>query len=285
MGQIKIMTDSTADLPKQMYEELDIFVIPLYVILNDRDAYKEGIEIDRETFYARMRESKILPKTAQPTPNEFIEHYKRLTEDGSSLISIHISGRMSGAVQAARTAASQLPDRDITVIDSMQVSACLGMVVEGAARAAKAGRPKETILALIETLKGWSRVYFIVDSLEYLHKGGRIGAAAHLFGNLLNIKPVLDIKDGLIAPVEKIRGKSKALDRIVQLLGAEVQKHGPMRLFLCHADNPGDLDLWRQKLFPIIPYTTCADIELGCVVGVHAGPGTMAVFFIPEYEV
>jgi DegV family protein with EDD domain len=284
MGQIKIMTDSTADLPKWMYEELDIYVIPLYVILNDRDAYKEGVELDQETFYAWMRESKILPKTAQPTPNEFIEYYKRLTEDGSSLISIHISSRMSGTVQAANTAAAQLPDRDITVIDSMQVSACLGMVAEGAAKAAKAGRSKEAVLALIETLKARSRVYFIVDSLEYLHKGGRIGTAAHLIGNLLNIKPVLDIKDGLIAPVEKIRGKTKALDRIVQLLEAE-QKNGPLKLMLSHAGHPENLDLWRQKLFPKISYATCADMELGCVVGAHAGPGTMAVFFIPEYEV
>jgi DegV family protein with EDD domain len=211
--------------------------------------------------------------------------YQRLTDDGSSLISIHISSRMSGTFQAARIAASQLPDRDITVIDSMQVSVCLGMVVEGAARAAKAGRSKEETLALVERLKAQSRVYFVVDSLEYLHKGGRIGSAAHLIGNLLNIKPVLDIKEGLIAPVEKIRGKSKALDRIVQLMDAETQKHGPMRLILCHAGNPEDLVIWRQRLFPKIPYASFVDTELGCVVGAHAGPGTMALFFIPDYDV
>jgi DegV family protein with EDD domain len=285
MGRVKIITDSTADLPQWMYDAHDIAVIPLYVIFDGQEAYKQDVELSKRDFYSRMRKIKALPKTAQPTPDEFLEYYKRLTEDGSSLISIHISGKMSGTVQSARLAASSLPERDIVIVDSAQVSACLGLVVEGAARAAEAGRSKEEVLALVDRLKEMVRVYFIVDSLEYLHKGGRIGAASNLIGNLLSIKPVLDIKNGLIAPVEKIRGKAKALERIAQLLEEETRKHGPMRYLLCHAGQESDLEVWRELLFPRIPYSNREDIELGGVVGAHAGPGTMAVFFTPEYEV
>jgi DegV family protein with EDD domain len=192
---------------------------------------------------------------------------------------------MSGTIQSARLAASSLPDRDISIVDTMQVSACLGMVVDGAARAAKAGRSKDEILDLIDAVRKKVRVYFVVDSLEYLHKGGRIGAAAHLIGNLLNIKPVLDIKDGLISPVEKIRGKSRALERMAQLLEEDTRKHGPMRYLLCHAGRETDLEAWRELLFPRIPYLSATDMELGCVVGAHAGPGTMAVFFVPAFDV
>jgi DegV family protein with EDD domain len=285
MGRVKIMTDSTADLPQWIYDANDIAVIPLYVIFDGQETYKDGVELTKQAFYSRMRKAKALPKTAQPTPDEFAEYYRRLTEDGSSLISIHISGKMSGTIQSARLAASSLPDRDITVVDSALVSACLGLVAEGAAKAAKAGKSKTEILALIDAIRAKSRVYFIVDSLEYLHKGGRIGAASNLIGNLLNIKPVLDIKDGLIAPVEKIRGKSKALARIAQLLEEETRKQGPMRNLLCHAGQEADLEVWRKLLFPRLPHIGCDDMELGCVVGTHAGPGTMAVFFTPAYEV
>jgi DegV family protein with EDD domain len=192
---------------------------------------------------------------------------------------------MSGTIQSARLAASRLPDRDIAIVDSMLVSACLGLIVEGAAKAAKAGRSKNEILALIDALIGKVRVYFIVDSLEYLHKGGRIGAASSLIGNLLHIKPVLNLRDGLIAPVEKIRGKSRAMERIAQLLEEETRNHGPMRYLLCHAGQESDLDVWRKLLFPRLPHIGCDDMELGCVVGTHAGPGTMAVFFTPKYDV
>ncbi|MDD4049124.1 MAG: DegV family protein, partial [Clostridia bacterium] len=204
------------------------------------------------------------------------------TEDGSSVISIHISSLMSGTCQTARIASSGLIDKDITVIDSKLVCMALGLVVLAAARAAKAGKSKEKIIKIIETMKKKVQTYFVVDTLEYLEKGGRIGKAAALLGTMLNIKPILTIQDGLIASYEKIRGKGKALERIIEIAKSYSEEHGYLHSVVLHGDAIDDAVKFHQKVSSELKCTETIIGDIGAIVGTHAGPGTMVLFFYED---
>lgn len=278
MGQIKIVTDSTADLTPALIKEFNINVIPLKVLIGD-NVYREGVDITPSKFYELLAQSDKLPTTSQPSPGEFIELYQDLTADGSSVISIHISGQMSGTVQTANLAKNTLNDRDITVVDSRVVCMALGLVVLAAARAAREGQSKEQILAKIQEVAGKVQTYFVVDTLEYLAKGGRIGKAAALVGTVLNIKPILTIDDGMIAPYEKVRGKNKALDRILELGKEFSQQHKKMHCAIVHGNVLEEAIKFHQKVVSELNYCEHVICEIGAVVGSHAGPGTIALFF------
>lgn len=278
MSQIKIVTDSTADLPQSLVKELNISVIPLKVNFKT-DSYREGIDISTKEFYEKLTTATELPTTSQPTPNEFEDLYVKLTEDKSSIISIHISSKLSGTMQAALIAKNQLFDHDITVIDSKQVSMALGLLVIIAARAAKEGKSKEEIIDLVNKIKDEIQTYFVVDTLEYLHKGGRIGKAAALVGTVLNIKPVLTIQDGMIAPFEKIRGKTKALERISEIPKEFAHDESLLYCGVVHANCLEEAIQFHQKVVSKIKCNEYIISEVGAVVGTHCGPGTIAVFF------
>jgi len=281
MGQIKIVTDSTADLTSTLIKEFNVSVIPLKVLFGEK-IYREGVDLTSAEFYNLLAASEKLPTTSQPSPGEFLELYQELTADGSSVISIHISGSMSGTVQSALLARNSLPDRDITVVDSRKVSMALGLVVLAAARAAKEGQTKEQILARAHEVINKVQTYFVVDTLEYLSKGGRIGKASALLGTVLNIKPVLTIDEGLIAPYEKVRGKGKALDHILEIAKTFSQNHPKLRCAMVHGNALEEVIKFHQKLASELNYTESVICEIGAVVGTHAGPGTIALFFYDE---
>lgn len=275
---IKIVTDSTADLPAPLVKELGITVVPLKVNFSD-GTYREGLDITSQAFYEKLGLSERLPTTSQPSPGEFQEVYSELTADGAAVISIHISQAMSGTCQAASLAKNAMPEKDITVVDSKQVSMALGLVVIEAARAARDGKTRDEILQLVADVSGRVRTYFVVDTLEYLQKGGRIGKASAFLGTMLNIKPVLTIEDGIIAPFEKIRGKQKALDRIIEITKAFEEEHGPINLAMVHSNCLDELVKFLEKVNAEIKYRSNIISEIGAVVGSHCGPGTIAVFF------
>ncbi|HHZ16633.1 MAG TPA: DegV family protein [Peptococcaceae bacterium] len=278
MGRIRIATDSTADLPAALVKEYDIAVIPLKIIFGE-EAYRENIDITTQEFYEKLAKAEKLPATSQPSPGEFQEFYEELTKDGSAVISIHISSLMSGTCQSANIAKAALADKDITVVDSRQVSAALGMVVITAAKAAKAGKGKEEILKIVQTMMEHVRAYFVVDTLENLEKGGRIGKATAFLGGMLNIKPVLTINDGLIGPFEKIRGKGKALERLVEVAKEYAAVHGNVRCIIAHADVLEEAIKVHERISSEVQCTEIILGEVGAVVGTHAGAGTVAVFF------
>ncbi len=278
MAQIRIATDSTADLPVALLREYDIAVIPLKIIFGEK-VYRENVDLSTQEFYEKLAVSDKLPATSQPSPGEFQEFYEELTKDGSAVISIHISKLMSGTCQSAGIARATLAERDITIIDSKLVSGALGIVVLEAARAAKAGKSKEEIMEIIHAMMKKVHIYLVVDTLEHLEKGGRIGKATAFLGAMLNIKPVLTIQDGLIAPYEKIRGKGKALDHIVELTKDYAEQHGNLRSMLMHANALEEAVKFHQK---VSTESKCSEIiiaDMGAVVGTHAGPGTIALFF------
>lgn len=281
MGQIRIVTDSTADLADALIKEWNITVAPLKVLFGDK-VYHEGVDISNREFYELLKGAEKLPSTSQPSPGEFEDIYKRLTDDGSSVISIHISGNMSGTYQSAKIAKNNLADRDITVIDSKVVSMALGHVVLAGARAVREGKSKEEIIARIYNVMEKVKTYFVVDTLENLQKGGRIGKAAALFGTVLNIKPVLTIEEGVIAPFEKIRGKGKALERIMEKAREFSKDHKNMHCALVHGNALDDAVKFHHKLISGINCSEFLICEIGAVVGAHTGAGTIGFFFYAD---
>jgi len=278
MGRVKIVTDSTSDLPPSLVSGLDVRVVPLKVAFGD-EVYREGLDITVKEFYEKMASSPQLPRTSQPTPGEFKDTYAELTADGSSVVSIHISSRMSGTLQSALMARNSLPDRDIRVLDSRMVSMALGLVVISAAKAARDGKPTDEVERI--ALETMSRIntYFVVDTLENLAKGGRIGRASALLGTVLNVKPILTFEDGYVSPFEKVRGKGKALDRILQLAKEHSQQYGPIHCALVHADALEEAVRFHRRLVEEVDCSEHIISEAGAVVGTHAGAGTVGLIF------
>ncbi len=279
MNRIKIVTDSTADLPEEFIIKHKITVIPLKIIFGEK-TFRDGIDITNQQLYEQMEKNKI-PGTSQPTPAEFASAYKKLAADGSSIISIHISSAMSGTCQSARLAKEMLPDLDIEVIDSRQVSMALGLIVLKAAISASEGKTKQEILKIISRIISKIQVYFIVDTLKYLKHGGRIGQAEALLGTILNVKPILHIKDGLVQPYEKVRSKTRAIERLVQIF-SNYTGNKKVVCSLVHGMNPAAFDELLKKITPLLNCNEPVFSTLGSVVGTHVGPGVIGIIFAVE---
>ncbi|AVX31373.1 EDD domain protein, DegV family [Carboxydocella thermautotrophica] len=283
MGKVRIVTDSTADIPAEVVQEYGIKIVPLKVFL-DGETYLDGVTLNSKEFYQRLPHLQNLPTTSQPSPLEFAEVYRELAAEGTQVISIHLSQKTSGTVQSARLGAEMTEGADITVIDSESLSIGLGIIVVEAARAAREGRSKEEIIALVERLKQESRLYFVLNTLDYIFKGGRIGKAEAFVGSLLNIKPILTMQDGVVTPIDKVRGWNKAIDRIVELVRERLQGR-PMRCALLHANDFESVMKLHQR---IVQEFQCFDViminEVGTVIGTYAGPGAVGIAFFPVEE-
>ncbi|SFI30128.1 EDD domain protein, DegV family [Paenibacillus sp. UNC496MF] len=280
MSGVKIVTDSTADIPKRVREQYGIEMVPLKVMFGE-ESFLDGVSLTNEQFYTRLASSAALPTTSQPSPVEFTETYERLSKQypDSAIISIHISSMLSGTYQSALLGSTLMETQaDVTVIDSRSVSYGLGMLVVKAAEMAAGGASKDEILAAVDAMRKDMNMYFLVDTLEYLQKGGRIGKAAALFGSILNIKPILTIdREGEVSPVDKVRGTKKAMQRIVDLFKAEF------------GDHPIDMTVgWTYKRELALELAALAQgqlnvrsirqTDIGAVIGSHAGAGAAALF-------
>lgn len=279
MPEIAIVTDSTADLPAETARELGITIVPLKVIFG-QEVYRDGVEMDTATFYKRLRAGEMAT-TSQPSPGEFEAAYRELLAKAETIISIHISRDLSGTVNAAEAARSLLPDADITVIDSRLVARALGLLVQAAARAAREGKSRDEILGLITKLMREIRVFFCVDSLEHLRRGGRIGGAQALLGTILNIKPILTLRDGIIQPFEKVRGHRIALRRLAEIVFQEAGPQ-PVTCLIVEGDNREAADALTNLLSGLPPGSMVEVGRVGTVVGAHAGPGVFGVVICKE---
>lgn len=280
MSKIRIVTDSTADLPLEIIKQYNITVVPLRVNFGN-ESFLEGKDLSPKGFYEKLiSNDDILPFTSQPSPGDFAAVYNTLASNGvEEIISIHLSKELSGTYQSALLAKSMLPDNiRINVIDSQLVSMGLGLIVLNIARAAYEGKNSEEIAKIISDLKNKINVFFVVDTLEYLQKGGRIGKASSLVGTLLSIKPILTINSGEVHAYEKIRGKGKALDRIVDIALHKVGKE-KVQCAIVHSNS---LDTALRLHEKILTKLNCSEIfisDIGAVVGTHVGPGTLALIF------
>ncbi len=281
MNEIRIVTDSTADLPKELIAKYRIVVVPLKVIFNDEEPLLDGIDIETEQFYLRQVEKKEYSRTSQPAPAEFYNIFSGITVSGASIISIHLSSALSGACQSARMAREMLPGSDIDVIDSRSASMGLGLIVLEAARRAAGGKTKKEILDHIGKMISETKLYFVVDTLEYLARGGRIGKAQALLGTILSIKPLLHLNNGVVEPLEKVRGKSRAIERLAQL----VEEKADQQRVICSIVHGVDQAGMEQLYHRLIPRLNCGEpvlSTLGAVIGTHVGPRALGVTFIPE---
>lgn len=279
--RLRIVTDSTADLPEEIRKAHRIEVVPLNVHFGE-EVLKDGEEIWAEEFYHRLKSEGTLANTSQPSPAEFVKVYERLAGEADHIFSIHISEKMSGTVSSAQLAAEMVQGKiGVTVIDSELVSMALGFVVLAAARAVMAGGGREEVVSAIERVRREIRVYFTVETLAYLNRTGRIGKASALLGSLLNIRPILSLAEGLIVPVEKFRGTpAKANLRLLELLG-EAMGGRPCRVALVHADVPEEAERLKSLLLQYVRIEEFFLSMIGPIVGAHAGPGTIGVMAVP----
>ncbi len=283
MSKVRVVTDSTADIPAETRESLGIEMVPLKVHFGE-EAYRDYLDIMPAEFYGKLREAKELPTTSQPSPVDFLNVYKRLLEEDpeTEIISVHLSSSLSGTYQSAVLAKSLLEDQsNITIVDSKSASYGIGIIVEEMAKAARDGKSKEECLALYEPLRQEPRLYFLVDTLEYLHKGGRIGRASALVGSLLQVKPILSLDEtGTIYSVDKVRGQRKALARIVDLFEQDL-KGKSIQLTIVHADAREIAELASELIKERFDVTDTRYAMLGPVIGTHVGPGTIGIFAVP----
>lgn len=267
---VRIVTDSTCDLPRDLIEELGITVVPLTVIFGDASLL-DGVTITAPEFYDRLRSSSVLPRTSQPTVEAFQSAYRSAAADGAEIVSIHISSRLSGTLNAASVARETLKhDLHIDLIDSYNVSVGLGLIVLEAARAAARGAALPEVVATARRAMDHTSVYVAVDTLEYLQRGGRIGRARSLLGSLLSIKPILTVQDGEVAPFERVRTRARAQERILEIASGMPRAKD---LFIAHSDLPDLADSAAARLAPTLPHTAIRTAWLGPVVGTYTGPG------------
>lgn len=278
---VKIVTDSTADIPDKYIKQYGIGVVPLNIHFGE-EVLKDGVDIWSDEFYHRLKNEALLPNTSQPAPGEFLEVYQAISEPGDTIISLHVSEAMSGTAGSARIAAGMLADRNrIEVIDSQYACMGLGMIVMRLAQMAIAGAELEDIVSKLSSLREKLTVYFTVNSLEYLSRTGRIGKAAALLGGLLNIKPILEIEDGVIAPVEKVRGNFQKV--AVEMVGKLSEKYGdqPLELWLVHSELPELITTLQREAEKKLHIAKSYSGIIGPVVGAHAGPYTVGAIALP----
>ncbi len=282
MSNIRIVTDSTADLTPELVERYGIKVVPLEVLI-DGKAYKDKIDITNEEYYAVLRSSDVLPTTSQPSPAVFAEAYKELAAEGAEhIISIQLSSELSGTYQSSVLAASLVADT-VTVhnFDSRSATIGMGLIVLSAARMAKEGKSLEEIIAGVEYMIQHTELYFLLDSLDNLHKGGRIGKASHMVGSLLNIKPVLNLSNGVISAYEKVRGnkENKALERLIAILAEKIDPNKKLYCVAGYCDNKEVSEYMVNKLKDHVDCDEFVYMQIGSVVATHIGMGAVGMAF------
>ncbi|MCH7739293.1 MAG: DegV family protein [Chloroflexi bacterium] len=274
------MTDSTADIPPETLEELGIHVIPLKVIFGDEE-FIDGVTMQAAEFYTRLVDDDVFPTTSQPSSGEFIDVYTGLLDRFDGVVSIHISAELSGTLDSAIQARGQMGDAGeaIRIVDSRSVSMGIGLVVLEAARAAQAGRDLDSVTELAEELVPRTGVIFLLDTLEYLRRGGRIGPASAFLGTLLRFRPLLQIDEGVVKPLERPRSRRKGIERI----RAHIESVGALHSAAVIAANDpvGAADL-AQAIGDLVPGDVLAMSTIGPVIGAHAGPGVIGVAYLSK---
>ncbi len=280
MKGIKIVVDSCCDLPKAIQERFDIKVVPVNVHIGKR-SYEDGVEMSREDLYRKMKEG-IIPTTSQPSPGKFFEAYRELAKKASTILSIHITSKLSGTYQSAKLARSMLPEVDIRVVDSLSASMGAGFLALAAAKAAEAGKTVQEILAIIEGIKARMNVFATVATLKYLQLSGRVSRLQESFASLLDVKPVLAIQDGLVEAVGRVRTRAKSLDRLLELTKEAVGEAEAISVAVAHAYVPEEAQRLRERIEAIFKCREIFTVEVTPALAALGGPGLIGVVSYPE---
>jgi DegV family protein with EDD domain len=278
-----IVLDSTADFPDARERFPNWRVVPLYVNFG-MESFKDGVDLSAAAFYERLRTAPELPTTSQPTPSDFLAAYEELGAY-ERILSVHIAARLSGTFQSAGTAAAQLPAGRVRTIDSESASVAISMLALAIQRRLERGTSDEEIDALVARYRREHGLLFTVDTLEFLARGGRIGRAKAFAGQLMNVKPILAIRDAEVVPVKRVRGNRKAFQEFVDALDTQTRDEPSLRVGIAHADAPERMIELEKMVRDRRPH---AQIEmetmLGAVIGAHAGPGTVGFFWFADED-
>jgi len=271
---VKIVTDSTADLPDQLIQELGITVVPLYVRFGE-EVYRERVDISADEFYQRLEHDPIHPSTIQPSPQDFVDVYQKASQDADGIVSIHISSKLSGTCNSALQAKEMMGKKcPIEVVDSQSISMGLGLIDIAAATAAKAGEGLQKVVEEAKQAIPNIRVLGLLDTLKYLLLGGRIGKAKALLGSVLNVKPVLTLKDGEVVPAGQVRSRSKGIERLFELAQNAVDIQD---LAVVYNTTPDEAQALAERIGSIFDKEKIKIARVGPTLGVHMGPGALLV--------
>ena len=287
----QIISDSSCDFSFDDAKQLDVHVVPIFVTLDGETYLREGIDIQKEEYFKRLKEDKkLFPKTAQLNPQDFIEVFKPYLEAGKDIICMPISSKLSGtyssAVMAGEMLKEEFPDRTIIAVDSQSVCVGQGLLLRELARMRDAGMAITKAAEMIDKVKSTTKIYFTLESLEYLRRGGRVGPTTALVGGILGLRPVLHFVDGAIEQLDSVRGKEKVLHLIVEGV-ASVLKSETDNVNIClgHILCPDEISLIKSELEKALNIEITNPIaEIGISVGTHSGPGTMVVAYCRKYE-
>lgn len=285
MPKIAIITDSTAYLPSETYAKLPIFTIPLHIIWGD-ETYKDNVDITPDVFYSKLGSAKVMPSTSQPSPQEFIELYEKVAQEFDEILSIHISAKLSGTVDSALQAKKILENKiKVEVVDSRSTSMGLGFLALTAAKKVKAGESLQNIKDFIESAQDRAKIFFIPKTLEFLKRGGRIGAASALLGTALDIKPILMLDEGVIKPFIKVRTMQKALSKLVEILQENIAGRTPVHLAVIEAEAESDAGFLLKEIQNRLTKGDLVEMVhagISPVIGTHVGPGAVGICFLTE---
>ncbi|MGB7875538.1 MAG: DegV family protein [Anaerolineales bacterium] len=281
MSKIAIVTDSTAYIPSDLVKQYNLTVTPQVLIWGEV-TYQDGVDIQPDEFYARLKTSKVMPTTSQVSPSTMKSTFESLIEKDNVILGIFLSAKLSGTIQSAIQAIDMMGSagEKVTFVDSNSTAMAMGFQVLAVARAVEDGASLEEAVALAEKAREHTGVYFAVDTLEFLHRGGRIGGAQRFLGTALNMKPVLAVQDGRVEAVERIRTKSKALERVLELVIEQTQGKTPIRLATLHASAEGEAKALLDKATKELNATESILTTVSPVVGTHAGPGTVGLAYM-----
>jgi DegV family protein with EDD domain len=279
MKKVAIITDSSAYLPPEIIDELGLYVVPL-TLHWDSDNYRDGEDIRAEAFYERLAQSSTIPTTSQTTVGEFEKLFQRLLDEDYAILAMLISSGISGTVESAIQAKATFPGAPIEVMDTQLVSMALGLMVMTVARAANAGSDLATCKALAEEIYPKIGVYFTVDTLKYLNKGGRINTAKRLLGSALSIKPIMEIRGGKIELVESVISRKKAIKRMLELVERDIDGKTPVSISTFHAAADEDNDALMAEAIELFNPVETVKTFVSPVIGTHTGPGTLSIAYM-----
>jgi|TARA_B100000749_G_C18377083_1_gene444307 DegV family protein with EDD domain len=276
---VKIITDSTSDMPESIVSDLDIEVVPLNIHIG-QDNFKHGVDIGTDEFYTKLLTDSELPKTSQPSPGEFLEVYRKCLDDSDAIVSIHVTSKLSGTYNSAIQARSELnTNKKIEIIDSATVSMALGLIVIRAATIAKDGGSLEEVLKEIDDCCNNTEVLVVLDTLEYLEKGGRIGKASALIGSILSLKPILTVEDGIVGTFGKARTFTKAMNTLEEA----IKGFAPVSdVSVFYSTDKSIADDMADRMSGIVEPDKLVISRIGPTVGTYAGPKAIAVAVIKK---
>jgi DegV family protein with EDD domain len=286
MSRVAIVTDSCASIPESLLQALKIHWVPYY-IHRGQEVLRDLVTAQRETFYHWLPTATELPQTASPGPGDYISIYEKIVEeeDTDQIVSIHMTSKASGAYQAARVAVStlreRLPNVQVEVIDTLNVSMCQGWMAIEAARAALQGKSLSDVVEVVRRILPVTRMIQTADTLKYLYMGGRIGKATHLVGSLLKIKPLIGMEEGIIVPLGQARSRRRAYEMMANMVESTVGQMGSVKVAYVHAAAHEEVDKLRALIEGRLNAVESIVAELSPALGVHSGPGTAGICYYP----